>query len=356
MLEFNKVTFIYTLFNEYVFSEAKMNMQYLKLYFYQDPFCSSNSLIKRFLSIIENQEYSNITDGYLNLELMQDGKSEEEISAIIKQINQYKGYTKAQSSIFRKTLRQFCSQGYADYASKQFEGDPEKYLEELKKFDYKSNFSDSFSVKQFSSMDVADLVNDYNSSIYKSSSKMINDSYPLGGYPSGQIVCVCAPPGQGKSLFLMNEANNFINQGLRVHQLILGDMQEIDLIVRFAAIRLGVSITEATRNILRYYELIKDDFTNLFITIVPSATVKVSDYIQYMITHADEYDVLQVDYDANFDKRDNVLSMYDLYGSMYDEFTKLTRLKKLVMVAAQPQRAYWNAELIPEEAIGKLFA
>ena len=106
-------------------------------------------------------------------------------------------------------------------------------------------------------------------------------------------------------------------------------------------------------DIIGYYELYKSKFErNLFLTVVPSGTVKVTDYVNWVIQRADEYDVLIIDYDSNF-ARDPTLSMYDAGGDTYDELTKLTRLGKLVFVASQPKICYFRDELLGYDAAGE---
>jgi KaiC/GvpD/RAD55 family RecA-like ATPase len=353
MLEFNKLTLIYGLFNQYVFSEAKMNFRYLKMYFTQDPMSRSNSLIHRLLLLIEKYNFTDITEATLISTLQEDGKSDEEIRSILNKIVEYKRYTKEQAVIFRDNLRKLCYSAYIQDVKNRNEYDVVNYVESIKKFDYRSNYSDTLMAKSFSQLDITDLVDRYSTEGYKSRYDFINKSFAPGGYIPGQIVQVVAAPAVGKSLFLMGEAVNFIEQGRRVHYLTLGDLNELDIAIRMICMISKTPKRIVESDILGYYNIYKSKFEDLLsITVVPSGYVRVTEYVDWIKSRADEYDILMVDYDSNF-RSDPSLNMYDQGGDTYDALSQLSRMGKLVFVASQPKLAYFRAEKLPMEAAGE---
>lgn len=157
----------------------------------------------------------------------------------------------------------------------------------------------------------------------------------------------------GKSLFLQSEATNFIKIGKRVHMLVMGDLNEIDLVTRMLCQITSTSQREIESDIVGYFNLNKDKFKDyLSITVVPSSTVTAEEYVDWMIQRADDYDVLMIDYDSNF-LQDESYSMYERGGTIYDQLTKLSRLGKLVMVASQPKQSYWSEEFLPYDAVAE---
>lgn len=352
-VEFNNTTLLYGLFNQYVFSEAKMNIDYLKMYYKQKGLFGNNTLITRLIGLINDYTYTDLTESRFQLTLQQDGRTLDESNMIYASILKFQGYEKDQAKVFIENLKDVCYTAWIEYCQKKHAADPVKYLEDLKTFNYKSNYSDTLVAKSFDELDLTDLVNRYSAEGYKSRYKFINDSFTCGGYIPGQIVIISAAPSTGKSLFLQSEAVNFIQQGKRVHLLTLGDLNELDVSIRMMCQISGKSQRQIESDILGNYELYKGVLKQgLSITVVPSGSVTPREYVDWMLSRIDEYDVLMIDYDSNF-KRDETKSMYDLGGEAYDALTELTRLGKLVFVASQPKQSYFGEEYIPYEGIGE---
>lgn len=351
-MKFNKITLLYGLFNEFVFQEAKMMVEHLKGYYYYDGDTKENNLVKRLIYIIENYKFTDITEATFISTLVEDGKSDGEIQDIIQKIKEYKLFTKDQATIFRNELKRLCYTYHQNKVEKLYGDDIVKYVEELKKFEYKSNYSDTLIVKNFNQLEITDLISNYSDS-YKSRYKFINDSYTCGGYINGQIIMVVGAPATGKSLFLQGEAVNFIEQGKRCYYLALGDLGEADLVSRMICMISRQPKYKVENDIGTFFEMYRHKFSDLLgITIVPSGYIKPTDFVNWMLGRIEEYDILFIDYDSNFAKDPN-LSMYDQYGDIYDMFTQLTRKQKLVFVACQPKISYWNEELLPLDAAGE---
>jgi RecA-superfamily ATPases implicated in signal transduction len=355
MIVFDKFTLVYGMFNQSIFPEAKMNMDKLKEYFSYDAFSTSNSLITKLLRLIEIHKYEEITEGAIRLELAADRKTSQEIEEIVKKINEYKSYESSQIGEFRAGMRKICYSGYINKIKTLHDSDPVGFVESCKKFEYLSNYSDKLQVKEMSTLDVTDLSNLYLGKSYKSTFEFINNSYANGGYVPGQIVAVTASPGTGKSLFLQCEALNFIRQGLKVHYLALGDMNELDFVIRMTSQLIKRPMDEVSKapNLIPLFESVRDYFKNRFyLTVVPSGSISVDEYVDYIKSRINDFDVLQIDYDANF-QNSLANSSYDHYGKVYDKLTELSRAQKLVMVAGQTRKEYWKEEYLPLEALSE---
>lgn len=352
-MEFNNTTLLYGLLNQAVFSEAKMNMKYLKMYYKDNYIYQNNTLVSSLLDLIEESNFKDITEAKLNYILQKDDRSVDEANKILGKIREYQAYTKEQAKVFTDNLRDLCSSAYIHRIHKQYENNPVEYVKKLKEYDYKSNFSDTLIAKSFGELDVTDLVERYSSNGLKSRYKFINDAYTCGGYIPGQVVIVAAAPSVGKSLFLQSEAVNFIQQGKRVHYLTLGDLNELDMAIRMMCQISHKSQREVESDIIGNFELYKDKFGDyLTLTVVPSGVVTARDYVDWMKQRADEYDVLMIDYDSNFLQDEN-FSMYERGGTVYDALSELSRMGKLVFVASQPKQSFFGEEFLPYEAVGE---
>jgi len=352
-IQLNNQILLYGCFNQYVFSECKMNLKYLKMY-YKDKFLyDSNTLIKRLIDLIEVYDYKDLTESRFLLTLQQDGKSEAEANAIYSKISSFQNYTKEQASVFTENLRQLCYSAYINRAQKLYGDNSVRYLDELKAFEYKSNYDSVLIAKNFSELDITDLASRYSGEGYKSRYKFINNSYSCGGYIPGQLIVVCAPPSVGKSLFLESEAVNFIKQGKRVHILVMADLNEADLVVRMICQISGKSQREVESDIIGNYNLYKNMFKDyLSITCVPAGVVSARDYVDWVLQRKDEFDVLMVDYYGNF-AEDEDRSMYLHGGDVCNALTELVRIGKLVFLACQPIKSYYGEEFLPYEAVGE---
>lgn len=150
----------------------------------------------------------------------------------------------------------------------------------------------------------------------------------------------------GKTLFSISECLNMTLQGARTHYLALGDMNQKDFVQRMGAMYSGYTFGDTMLKLPEIYPQLKAALGGRFnLTILPAAQTTVDEYIEYMISKADEYDVLFVDYDSNF-KPTQADNMYKEGGYIYDNLTKLTKLGKLVFVAAQPKIGSWRNETL----------
>lgn len=353
MLAYDKLSVIYSLFNQYLFPEAKSNLHHLERYFKNDAFALQNTLINRLIGLIRKYNYEDITDATFGLELMSDGKTADESQAIIAKIGQFRSYNKDQISIFRDKFKELCFGGYIQDLKYKYESDPVKFVEECQKFQYISNYSSKLQVKTFGQLNIDDLAEEYKSGGIKSSFDFINRNSPIGAYIPGQIVQIVGAPGTGKSLFLQQEAVNMVKAGRKVHYMALGDLDELDVVIRMCAQYCGKSIREVSNNIKLYYDKCKDIFADrLQITVVPSGQITIEEYVDFARAALTDTEVLLIDYDSNF-KHSNE-SMYLDGGAIYDSLTILTReLRKLVIIASQPQRSYFREEIIPADGSGE---
>ena len=160
----------------------------------------------------------------------------------------------------------------------------------------------------------------------------------------------------GKTLFCMQEYLNMALQGKRVHYLCMGDMTELDFIVRCGAQYLGIEFHEAKRNINAVYaELKKAIGDRLDITVVPASAITVDEYIDFMKDK--DYDVCFIDYDSQFKSMVGTESMYLVYGDIYAKLSELTvTYKKLVFILAQPMKAAWSLPVIEMDMVNFILA
>lgn len=160
----------------------------------------------------------------------------------------------------------------------------------------------------------------------------------------------------GKSAFIMQEVANMAIGGSKVLMLILGDLMEYDIITRFVALVSNTKYYEVAINPDKYFtDEIKEVANNIDFVVTPAKSLSSTMILELLNNSKKRYDVVVVDYDSNVKTTSE--SMYEAGGELYDILTSVTRPKdqpyRLVFVACQPNKMYWDYEELPEESAGE---
>ncbi len=213
----NKYNLVYSMFNQYMFSEAKMNIEYIKKYYVRDPLTNNNEAIHKLLDLIKDKDITEITASSLELVSSEAGSTDAEVKKMVDSIIEIKHYDRNQIVDFKNSMKKICFRVACEDAERMHKNDPVKFTEAIRSYEYKSNHEDIMTVKTLGALDITDMLEDYLGNGLKSSQDFINNSFPIGGYIGSQLIMVCGAPGAGKSLFLMEEALSFLDQGKTVH-------------------------------------------------------------------------------------------------------------------------------------------
>lgn len=189
----------------------------------------------------------------------------------------------------------------------------------------------------------------------------LNQSLMFGGFQPSTVNMIVSPPGTGKSMYLINEGVNAAKQGFEVLHIFIGDMVEYDGFIRYLS-----RVSGAPQNSLvmmppdkqmSVVDVCNQQYNNLFtrITMIsyPSLSITVDTLIEdinkFEKQLEKDFDMIIVDYPDNLIL--NGRSLYEDGGTLYSSLEKLSRLSKSVLlVASQPQKSYWNNQIIPLEA------
>lgn len=190
----------------------------------------------------------------------------------------------------------------------------------------------------------------------------INETMDTGAYLKGTIVCVAAAPGKGKTNFLVQEIYHKVKfLGKKVYWLAMGDMMEVDFISRFGALFFNVSQKDVMQNVIEYYNQpeFRDFLKNIHTSILPSATISSGEFIESIDDHiakmGEGYDIIVVDYDANFADTDESSSMYGAHKVIYNNLVRLAKNnpRKLIFVASQIKNQFYEESIIPLDALAE---
>lgn len=201
----------------------------------------------------------------------------------------------------------------------------------------------------------------------------ISDTLSTGAFDYGTINVITAPPGNGKTMLIMNQAVYTASQGKHTLHLAIGDLTRKQVIIRFLAIITG--------NTVRQIAMLSPDQFRQFIS---KAKMKYSVIFEHLhckcilpnslngielvklIKKEQErknihFDQVAVDYDGNIETsistnkkgvdKDNK-SMYYEGADIYNLFVKFAKENETVVwMLSQPKIQFWGSEKIPLEGL-----
>lgn len=199
------------------------------------------------------------------------------------------------------------------------------------------------------------------SKIIRSFVESLNRSLMFGGYQPGTVNMTVAPPGTGKSMFLINEGVCAAKQGFDVLHIFIGDMVEYDGFIRYLSCISGtpqnslVMMSPDRQNdiVNLCQQQYNNIFDKLFILAYPSLSLTVDTMVEdinkFEKQLGKDFGMIIVDYPDNLILEGN--SLYTDGGTLYSSLERMARVTKaVVLVASQPQKSYWNHSIIPLEA------
>lgn len=190
-----KLSLVYGLFNQYLFNEAKSNIDLVERYYMTDPSTMDNTLIRALIDAIRKYDFEAIDEPVFKSILSTEKKTDSEAKDILEEIIKYKCYDQKQIDPVRNYLRSICYQSIISQANSRFKNDPQGFVNFLKASDYHADYSNVLSTCSFNDIQIspedAQLTGGW-----ASTSDLINQSYkPLCKWKTGQIAMICMPPG-----------------------------------------------------------------------------------------------------------------------------------------------------------------
>ena len=341
----SQLDLVLAMFNQYLFQDAKSNINEIRYYFQSNPNTAGNPLISELVDAIRDYSLENIGLPLFQGILAKTSKTPNESTEILNKIIQYKTYSKDQIEPSKKYLKDIVAQVYVERANKACGGSPSDFVSYIKKLDFKSNCTDYLNSTSFNKIDINSVVADQASAIITSSFGFINDSFTEGAYKAGDIIVVSAPPSVGKSLIVEAEALHMaIHHQVNVNLLVMGDLDMSSLFIRLAAIYTGQPFREVREHISQIYDEMKRVLGDrLDIIVAPAGVIRADEYVQYILNSPKKYKAVFADYDENFAKSGNSDSgMYEEFGNLYNEFTKLKEAGIISEICCQPKQFTWS--------------
>ena len=346
--------FILSLFNQFVYNDAKNNIESLEYYVSVNPAISGNTLINSLLGAIKNYSFDSIDLPLFQSILMKDHKTPQEQQQIVNELIKWKNFNKSQMAPTKKYLSDIIAGSIISKANSKFANDPMGYLNYLKQANIKIDKSDALSSQSFDTIDINSMIAEGFGKGFPSHFDWINALFDPGNqYECGQLGIISCPPGVGKSLWMMTEAASMALNcpDAKILYLAMGDLKLRDFVVRMGALTSGLSFADAARNLRSVYSTLKQNMGDrLHVSINPAGSVDPDEFVEYVLSNG--YNVVFADYDSNF-KIKSSENMYNDFGAIYNGLTRLTQKDILCFVACQPNKLAWKNEEINMEDLGE---
>ena len=123
---------VYALFNQYLFQDAKNNINALEYYFNCNPSTMGNQLVMSLLDSIRKYSLESIDLPLFQSIIMRSGKSPEEGTMIIQEIIKYKNFSKAQIAPAKDLLDDICADNLIRKGNNLYKDRPSKFIEYIK--------------------------------------------------------------------------------------------------------------------------------------------------------------------------------------------------------------------------------
>lgn len=200
----------------------------------------------------------------------------------------------------------------------------------------------------------------------------ISDTLSSKTFDYGTINVVTAPPGNGKTMLIMNQGVYVASTGKHTLHLAIGDLTRKQVIVRLLAI--------ITKNSMQQISMLNKEQFKQFITkakskyptifehlhckcIIPNAmtgieVIKLIESEQAKL--GIHFDQVVVDYDGNIETSVSTTkknsskekSMYYEGSDIYNNFAQFAKQNEsVVWILSQPKITFWNSEKIPLEGL-----
>lgn len=341
-MNINNESLLLSFFNQYLFNEAKQNIEHIEYFYQTNPNTTGNPFIGELINAIKTYNLDAIGEPLFRSILFRSQKTQAEVDQIMDEVMKWKRFSREEIAPAAKDMRDVISTAIIRKASARYGNSSTEFLKYLKNVNVNTGDLDIFSSTSFDKIDINTIIAESSNNTVKTNVDLINRTFPEGAIEMGQIVVISASPGSGKTLFSMNLALWFASIGKKTLYVSLADQKWKDFIVRMGSIAFGITFADAYRNIKDIYDgLTKITKNNLEVSVNTAGTVSVDDIVDKAIN--ENFDIIFVDYDGVLAQVNEGDSMYNSYGEAYNKLTKLSIGGKLVFVCSQPKVTSWNS-------------
>ena len=201
----------------------------------------------------------------------------------------------------------------------------------------------------------------------------VSDTLSSKAFDYGTINVITAPPGNGKTMLIMNQGVYVANQGKHVLHLAIGDLTRKQVITRLLAIITGCTMQQISmlnkdqfkQFMVKAKQKYPTVFEHLHCKCILPNSMNGAELLKLIKKDQEKlnihYDQIAVDYDGNIEtsistnkkstEKDNK-SMYYEGADIYNLFAQFAKENETVIwMLSQPKITFWGSETIPLEGL-----
>lgn len=205
--------------------------------------------------------------------------------------------------------------------------------------------------------------NRYNKeSVISSGLKALDNALLAHGTLPGELYCVSAPPGKGKTTFLTNIGACAMMTGKDVIHIFIGDNTESDGVLRYCARLTNTSQAQVMLNADEYFtnwHMVESklELGKLLLCSYPIGVPSIADIRSFItkniMKRGIDPKVVILDYIDNC-KHDYSLGSYETMGALYAQAKNLAEELQLVCwTASQPKIEFWNSDNVGLDSLAE---
>lgn len=193
----NNESLLLSFFNQYLFNEAKQNIEHIEYFYQTNPNTSGNPFIGELINAIKNYNLDAIGEPLFRSILLRSQKTPQESDEIMKEVLKLKQYSREEIAPAAKDMRDVISTAIIRKASAKFGNSSSDFLKYLKNVNVNTGDATIFSATSFDKLDINTIVAESKNSTCPTNVDLINRAYASCGYqlPMAQLLVVAATPG-----------------------------------------------------------------------------------------------------------------------------------------------------------------
>lgn len=191
----NNESLLLSFFNQYLFNEAKQNIEHIEYFYYTNPSTNGNPLISELINAIKTYNLDAIGEPLFRSILLRCQKTPQETDQIMQELLTYKRCSKEQIAPAAKDMRNIISAAIINKANNKYKDDPSGFLKHLKDININTGDATIFSSTSFDKIDINSIIAESSNNIIKTNVDLINRTFPEGAIEMGQLVVLSASPG-----------------------------------------------------------------------------------------------------------------------------------------------------------------
>ena len=190
-------------FNQYLFNEAKQNIEHIEYFYQTNPSTSGNPLVGELIKAIKDYNLDAIGEPLFRSILMRCQKTPTEANQIMSEVLKWKKFSREEIAPAAKDMRDVISTAIINKASARFGNSSSEFLKYLKNVNVNTGDLEMFNSISFDKIDINSIIADSTNSIVRTNVDLLNRAFPGGGIEMGQIFVISASPGSNRSSIIV---------------------------------------------------------------------------------------------------------------------------------------------------------